>query len=124
MAQSFVRLVSDFWLAQSELYATNSGIWLSQGQACLIDPGLLPAEIEAIAAFLTEREAVPQTIILTHSHWDHLLGPAHFPGAEVVAQADKVGIEGEVFVGDPDGELRQAVQHRLGARAVDHHRHH
>ena len=105
MSQSMIRLTPDFWLAQSELYATNSGIWLSQGQACLVDPGLLPVEIEAIVTFLAEQEAEPQTIILTHSHWDHLLGPARLTGAEVIAQAN--------YVDQVSGEKGRRLQRQI-----------
>ena len=66
----------------------NSGIFLSGGKACLIDPGLFPEEIEVLAQFLREKRAEPQVIILTHSHWDHLLGPERFPGVKIIAQAD------------------------------------
>jgi glyoxylase-like metal-dependent hydrolase (beta-lactamase superfamily II) len=74
------------WVAQSRLYHTNSGILLAAGQACLIDPGIYPGEIEGLIHFLAERNAAPQALVLTHSHWDHLLGPERFPGVPVVAQ--------------------------------------
>lgn len=66
----------------------NSGLFLNKGRACLIDPGIFPEEIGAIARFLAERRAEPQVIVLTHSHWDHLLGPERFPGVRVIAQVD------------------------------------
>ncbi|HSJ57458.1 MAG TPA: MBL fold metallo-hydrolase, partial [Anaerolineae bacterium] len=35
-------------------------------------------------------------IVLTHGHWDHLLGPEHFPGVPVIAHAAYAeGMEGE-----------------------------
>jgi hydroxyacylglutathione hydrolase len=82
------RLTLDLWVAQSRLYSTNSGIYLSAGQACLIDPGVFPEEIEAIAQFLKQQGAAPQAIILTHSHWDHLLGPERFPNIKTIAQSN------------------------------------
>ncbi len=66
----------------------NSGLFLSEGRACLIDPGIFPEEIEEIKRFLLDRQAEPQAIVLTHSHWDHLLGPERFPGVQVIAQAN------------------------------------
>jgi glyoxylase-like metal-dependent hydrolase (beta-lactamase superfamily II) len=47
-----------------------------------------PAEISVIAEFLVERNVSPQVIVLTHSHWDHILGPERFPGVKTVAQAN------------------------------------
>lgn len=75
-------------MAHSRLYETNSGVFLSEGQAGLIDPCIFPDEIEAVARFLAGRRATPRFLILTHSHWDHILGPERFPGVEVVAQAN------------------------------------
>ncbi len=83
--QRFTQLTPGLWVTQSALYATNSGIFLSEGQACLIDPGITPEAIAGIARFVAERGATPQAIVLTHGHWDHLLGTEHFPGVTVIA---------------------------------------
>ncbi len=87
MAQSFAQLTPDLWVTQSRSLLFNSGLVISEGQACLIDPGLYPGEIEGLARFVAERDAVPQTIILTHSHWDHVLGPERFPGIKTITHA-------------------------------------
>ncbi|MCR4404047.1 MAG: MBL fold metallo-hydrolase [Candidatus Acetothermia bacterium] len=81
-------LTPSLWVAQSRLYFSNSGVFLSEGRACLVDPGVFPEEIEALARFLEERGAPPEVIVLTHSHWDHLLGPERFPGVKIIAQAN------------------------------------
>jgi glyoxylase-like metal-dependent hydrolase (beta-lactamase superfamily II) len=78
--------MDSLWVAQSRIYDTNSGIFLSAGQACLIDPGIYPDEIEVLIRFLEEQEVKAQVLVLTHSHWDHILGPERFPGVPVVAQ--------------------------------------
>ncbi len=89
-------LTAHLWVQQSELYFTNSGIFLNDGQACLIDPGIFPKEIKSMAAFVREQGAEPQGLVLTHSHWDHILGPAFFPGVKVIAQQDYLNeISGE-----------------------------
>jgi len=88
------QLTPDLWVMQSELYFTNSGIFISQGQAGLIDPCMFPQEIEAIASFVAEHSAVPQALVMTHSHWDHILGPERFPGVKTIAHAnyqDEIG---------------------------------
>ena len=77
------------------MFFYNSGTLISKGQACLIDPGLRPDEIKAISDFVAERGAVPQTIILTHAHWDHLLGPERLPGFKTIAHVnDLAELEG------------------------------
>ncbi|NJM07674.1 MBL fold metallo-hydrolase [Candidatus Gracilibacteria bacterium] len=77
--------LNDFlWLAPSAFLNYNSGIVISNGEACLIDPGITPDEVERIAAFLQREGAALRTILLTHSHWDHILGPEHLPEAPIV----------------------------------------
>ncbi|MEA3396416.1 MAG: MBL fold metallo-hydrolase [Chloroflexota bacterium] len=83
--QRFTQLTPSLWVTQSALYATNSGIFLSEGQAGLIDPGIAPEAIAGIARFVTEQGATPQATVLTHCHWDHLLGAEHFPGIAIIA---------------------------------------
>lgn len=83
-AQHFEPLTPQLWVTQSPIFATNSGIFVDEGQACLIDPGITAEEIRGIARFVLEQGASLQGIILTHSHWDHLLGPEHFPGVKVI----------------------------------------
>ena len=85
---TFQPFAADLWVTQSPLFATNSGVWASGFQAVLIDPAIYPAKIEAMRDFLAARDIEPATLILTHSHWDHVFGPAHFPGVPIVTQAD------------------------------------
>ena len=87
MSQTWEQWSPELWTAQSSLYATTSGVFVSGGQACLIDPGIFPQEVQAIGRFVEERDAEVRAIVLTHSHWDHLLGVAAFAGAPVVAQS-------------------------------------
>jgi len=68
---------------QSRFLHYNEGAFVSSGEACLIDPGLLEDEIDTLVAGLGN--ATPTTIVLTHSDWDHVLGPEHLPGVHVVA---------------------------------------
>jgi hydroxyacylglutathione hydrolase len=80
-------LTPDLIVAQSEFFLTNSGAFVSGGEALLIDPCMRPAEIDALAAAVDALGAVPLWLLLTHSHWDHILGPEHLPGVPVLAQA-------------------------------------
>lgn len=83
--QTLARWTPDLWVAQSRSLLLNSGVFINRGQACLIDPGLYPDEIDALAGLAAAQGAQPATILLTHWHWDHLLGPERFPGVRVVA---------------------------------------
>jgi len=87
MAAHFTQLTSHLWVTQSALFATNSGVFLSGDEACLIDPGIAPETIGDIARFVDDHGATPRAIVLTHAHWDHVMGPEHFPGVPVIAHA-------------------------------------
>jgi glyoxylase-like metal-dependent hydrolase (beta-lactamase superfamily II) len=69
----------------STLLHYNAGAFVSRGEACLVDPGVLPDDVKRLAASLGEVEI--GTVVLTHSDWDHVLGPEHLPPARVVAHA-------------------------------------
>lgn len=75
------------WIAQSEVYATNSGVFLLDDAACLVDPALLPEDMLGIQRLLHEQHIKPDYLILTHYHWDHLFGPERFPDVPVIAQS-------------------------------------
>ena len=79
-------------MTQSKLYSTNSGIFLDGGQACLVDPAIYADEIASIARFVAQQGATAQAVVLTHSHWDHIFGPEHFPKAKIVAQAEYLAV--------------------------------
>ncbi|MBU0596234.1 MBL fold metallo-hydrolase, partial [Candidatus Bipolaricaulota bacterium] len=87
MPQSLTQLTRSLCVAQSAFYLTSAGIFVDEGRALLIDPGLLPSDIEAIRDHVAKQGASPQAIVLTHCHWDHILGPERFPGVRAVAQA-------------------------------------
>jgi hydroxyacylglutathione hydrolase len=74
---------------RSRAYEMNSVVLARDGHAVVIDPGVLPSEMAEIAAFTAERaprfERV--TLVLTHPHWDHVLGRPYFPAATTVAHA-------------------------------------
>jgi hydroxyacylglutathione hydrolase len=82
------QVTPDLWISRSAMDSINSGIWLRNGTACLVNPGVFPGEIAAIRAFLESRQIKPQYVILTHFHVGHLLGARAFPDALLIAQAN------------------------------------
>lgn len=88
MLQAPEQLTPWLWRVQSKLYNMNSGVFLSGSQACLIDPGIYPEEIAAIGSFVAAQGAMLQAIVLTHCHWDHVLGPEYFKDIKVIAHTD------------------------------------
>lgn len=104
MPQILQQITPLLWLAQSDVYTTNSGIFFSEGQACLIDPAVLPDDIHAIKNLLGEQNLKAENLILTHHHWDHLFGPEHFPNVRVITHnAYEIALSGE----GADRTLRQ-----------------
>lgn len=86
-AEYLNRLTAEHWVWQSDLYATNHGLLISQNEACLIDPGLIETEIERVATFLAEKQTVATALVLTHAHWDHVLGVHRFTDAQIFAHS-------------------------------------
>jgi glyoxylase-like metal-dependent hydrolase (beta-lactamase superfamily II) len=82
---SFTQLTPHLHVMQCRSMHYNTGAFISDGEAALIDPGLFADEFDALRALLAEQKAEPRWLILTHSHWDHVLGPEQFPGVTVVA---------------------------------------
>lgn len=78
------QLTHNLWVGQSCYYFTNSGVFISGQQACLVDPNMTPAEIARIRHFLMAQGLDAGWLILTHYHWDHILGPEAFPEAQVI----------------------------------------
>jgi hydroxyacylglutathione hydrolase len=80
---------------QSRFLHYNAGAFVSNGEACLVDPGILQEETAALVEECGDAEL--QAVVLTHADWDHVLGPEQLPLADVVAHA---AYEEDL---DPDG---------------------
>ena len=65
----------------------NSVLLLDPAHAVLVDPGVLPSELDDLAGVVREAGAAEVTLVFTHSHWDHVLGRPWWPGAATVAHA-------------------------------------
>jgi len=51
----------------------------------LVDPGVLPSELEDIADRVRRSGPAETTLVMTHAHWDHVLGRSRWPAARVIA---------------------------------------
>ncbi len=73
----------------SRCYEMNSLVLTSGDHALLVDPGVLPSELDDLAAVVTA--TAPRldhvAIAFTHPHWDHVLGLPWFPGATTFAHS-------------------------------------
>ena len=92
---------------QSKYLHYNAGAFVSGDEACLVDPGLLPEEIEGLLADVGDRSL--RYVVLTHADWDHVLGPEHLPQARIVAQA--------AYLDDLDPEGIRAILAQQDAHA-------
>ncbi len=98
-------------IRQSSQYWMNSTLLAGQGHAVLVDPGVLPHELDDIAAAVRETRAERVTLVFTHAHWDHVLGRPWWPWAATVGHA-RLGAE---LARVRDAILREAVEHAAGA---------
>ena len=78
----------DIRVRESRAYRMNTALLLDPAHAVLVDPGVLPSELDAIAVAV--RTAAPRavTLVFTHAHWDHVLGRPWWPEAATVGHAD------------------------------------
>jgi glyoxylase-like metal-dependent hydrolase (beta-lactamase superfamily II) len=85
-------------VVRSDTWGYNSIGFFSKGEACVIDPGLRPEDIELLAsAVMTRATDTPRRVshvVVTHAHHDHIRGWNSFPGAEVLMP--RVGAEKEL----------------------------
>jgi glyoxylase-like metal-dependent hydrolase (beta-lactamase superfamily II) len=69
----------------SALYMTTSGVVGGGDGVLVIDPAILPREIEAIRWYVEQSDKPAKFVLYTHHHWDHVLGGQAFPSARRLA---------------------------------------
>jgi glyoxylase-like metal-dependent hydrolase (beta-lactamase superfamily II)/pimeloyl-ACP methyl ester carboxylesterase len=84
-AAAWIDLGHGIHVRQSRAYWMNSVVLLDPEHTVLVDPGVLPSEIEEIARLVQSAEPEAVTLLFTHGHWDHVLGRPWWPDASVVA---------------------------------------
>lgn len=71
---------------ESQIYKTTSTVIATDDCVIVVDPALLPLEIDEIRKHvLNIKESRPVYLIFTHSDWDHIVGASHFPEATIIA---------------------------------------
>ena len=85
MSEPWTDLGGGVLVRQSAAFQMNSILLLHPEHAVLVDPGVLAAELDDIAARVAAARPATSTLLLTHGHWDHVLGRPWWPAAEVLA---------------------------------------
>ena len=70
---------------QSRAFAMNSVLLLDPEHAMVVDPGVLPSELDDLARVVDETAPAAVTLFFTHAHWDHVLGRPWWPRAKTLA---------------------------------------
>lgn len=99
---------------RSEHWGYNSIAIVSGMEACAVDPGLTPNEIDAFRARVEEGGRRVTTVVLTHSHHDHVRGWMRFPGARIVApeavKAKEDGPRTRILAGKRKFDQRMGIE--------------
>jgi hydroxyacylglutathione hydrolase len=62
------------WVATADKYTTTTTVVAGAGDSCLVvDPAVSPADLDALASWLSSRGLRPAVGWSTHPHWDHVL---------------------------------------------------
>jgi glyoxylase-like metal-dependent hydrolase (beta-lactamase superfamily II) len=101
-----LQLTPELLVMQSRSLIYNTGAFIADGAAWLIDPGTHPDEINALAEHVQRRGVTIHGILLTHYHWDHIFGPERLPHLPVAAHADFAA----TLAANLSGTLRQVAR--------------
>jgi hydroxyacylglutathione hydrolase len=72
---------------QSRAFWMNSLLLLDPRHTVIVDPGVLPSELDDLAAEVGAAHPERVTLLFSHGHWDHVLGRPWWPGAASLAHA-------------------------------------
>ena len=100
---------SSLRILKSRLFEMNSGAFVHGREAYLVDPGIFPDEIDRLVTDIGQPTAI-KGIIITHSHWDHILGPERLPGVPVIAHPYAAA-----SLANDTAEVSRTVHERLAA---------
>lgn len=72
---------------ESSLWQTSAVMVVRGRDVVLVDPGITPEEVAAIAAAVAHRGLRVGAVVVTHPDWDHLIGVGAFPEAQALMSA-------------------------------------
>ncbi len=78
---SWTDLGGGIQVRHSAAFRMTSTVLLDRDHAVVVDPGVLPSELDDLARVVGKANPAEVTLILTHPHWDHVVGRAWFPDA-------------------------------------------
>jgi hydroxyacylglutathione hydrolase len=85
LSPAWTLLAEGIHVRQSSAYWMNSVVLLDSEHTVLIDPGILPSELDDLGRLVHQAEPEAITVIFTHGHWDHVLGMPWWPKARLIA---------------------------------------
>ena len=95
----------------SAAYQMTSTVLLDAAHTVVVDPGVLPSELDDIARMVADAGAAEITLILTHPHWDHVLGRPWFPDAHTIAHDGFAAVVKRDAAAIQDAAARCASEH-------------
>lgn len=96
---------------RSRVFAMNSVLLLDAEHTVIADPGVLPSELDDLAAAVAAVAPAAITLFFTHGDWDHVVGRPWWPGARTLAH-DRFAAEVR--------RRRQAILREAEATAATH----
>jgi glyoxylase-like metal-dependent hydrolase (beta-lactamase superfamily II) len=87
----WTEVIAGVHVRQSRAFRMNSVVLVDRAHTVVIDPGVLPTELDDIAHFVAGAAPEQVTLLFTHSHWDHVLGRPWFPDAHTIAHDQFAG---------------------------------
>src|SRR5262245_16211320 len=123
------RIDDDLYLAIGQAYRSNSTIFISGGEALLVDGTGSRADAEKLQSFV-EKELGKEVrfILCTHFFSDHLAALKYFPRATVIAHENyRSTLDSEMyrteeersFFEEPDILIRDGIKLRWGRFTLD-----
>ena len=82
---AWTELSSVIRVRQSRAFRMNTTVMLDPEHAVLVDPGVLPSELDELAATVARERVAHVTLCFTHADWDHVLGRPWWPEAGTLA---------------------------------------
>jgi hydroxyacylglutathione hydrolase len=95
MSTNLRELTPGLAVLHSRAMSYNAGVIVRGRDAMLIDAGLFPDDVDLLRSHIYARDASPTHLVVTHSHWDHVLGSEYFPGVPMVQQQESVAVFAE-----------------------------